>query len=797
MAITSELRRAGPFTGDGAQTEFPFTFKVFEPEEVAVMVSTDGGASESQLETTAYVCELNEDQDTSPGGTVTLNSPLAQDARLSILSQVEYTQPMVLTNRGGFYPELLNDSADRAVVLIQQLAEKVDRAVIVPSNSEDTPIEIAAEIFQAREDSNAAKEAAETAQAAAETAREGAQQALKDTEAAGETAVENIGAAKTEAVQAVDSAKTTAISAVETAGSEQITAIGSAKDAAVQTVQTEGATQKELVTAEGTKQVERVQQEGATQIEAVQAEGTKQQGLLQTQVDAAKASAEAAAESATAASTSATAADGSAKAAATSATSAQGSAQTASTAAGTATTKAEEAAQSASAASTSAQNAAKSATAASGSATAAAGSAEAAAESASSIGTAVEDAAASARAAASSASAAKTAKEAAEQAAKDAQDAAGSVGDPIGREEVERDYLKKSEASTTYLSKATADSTYLGKTAKAESAKTADAVTWANVSGKPTTVAGYGIAFASTTEAEAGTDTTKPMNAAATKAAIQSLAPAPDLSGYLTKTDAASTYLGKTAKAASASTADSAAKLTTARTLSLTGDGTASLSFDGSANASGALTLAASGATAGSYGPTADASVAFGGKVAVPQVTVDAKGRVTSIASRTITLPSGADLDDAATKTDILAACDEALEGMDVDPAGSPTLDAILSSLSALETDVPQKLGQDTVHIVSTWQSEDGQSWYRKYSDGWIEQGGETNFPASVAAQTLNVPFSNTNYWILASYRGGNSDDNFANVTGLNIKPYTTSQFKRACWGGSADVKGYWLAMGY
>ena len=207
MAITSELRRAGPFTGDGSQTEFPFTFKVFEPEEVAVMVSTDGGASESQLETTSYVCELNEDQDTSPGGTVTLNSPLAQDARLSILSSVEMTQPMVLTNRGGFYPELLNDSADRAVVLIQQLAEKVDRAVIVPSNSENTPLQIAAEIFQARKDSNAAKEAAQDAQAAAEAAqglsedaRDEAAQILEDTEAAGETAVENIGTAKTEAV---------------------------------------------------------------------------------------------------------------------------------------------------------------------------------------------------------------------------------------------------------------------------------------------------------------------------------------------------------------------------------------------------------------------------------------------------------------------------------------------------------------------------------------------------------------------------------------------------------------------
>ena len=357
-----------------------------------------------------------------------------------------------------------------------------------------------------------------------------------------------------------------------------------------------------------------------------------------------------------------------------------------------------------------------------------------------------------------------------------------------------------STALEPYVTKTSADAAYLGKTAKAESAKVADsanAVTWANVSGKPSTVAGYGITFATTTEAEAGTDTTKPMNAAATKAAILALAPAPDLSGYLTKTDAASTYLGKTAKAASASTADTAAKLTTARTLSLTGDGTASLSFDGSANASGALTLAASGASAGSYGPTADATATFGGTIAVPQVTVDAKGRVTSIASRTITLPSGADLDDAATKTDILAAADKALSGMDVDPAGSPTLDAILSSLSALESDVPQKLGQDTVHIVATWQSEDGLSWYRKYSDGWIEQGGKTkNVTNAGITVTMPLAFSSTNYRVLATVESTVP----TNEDALTINP--TSETTFFVWGrtynaGNLNKPMSWFACGY
>ncbi|UXZ04861.1 pyocin knob domain-containing protein [Moraxella nasicaprae] len=58
----------------------------------------------------------------------------------------------------------------------------------------------------------------------------------------------------------------------------------------------------------------------------------------------------------------------------------------------------------------------------------------------------------------------------------------------------------------------------------------------------------------------------------------------------------------------------SATKLQTARNIAMTGDGSWNVNFDGSQNATGALTLANSGVTAGSYN----------------SVTVDAKGRVTA-----------------------------------------------------------------------------------------------------------------------------------------------------------------------
>lgn len=107
-----------------------------------------------------------------------------------------------------------------------------------------------------------------------------------------------------------------------------------------------------------------------------------------------------------------------------------------------------------------------------------------------------------------------------------------------------------------------------------------------------------------------------------------------DLTPYLTKSDAAKTYLKKTDNAVSAS------KLQTSRRISATGDATWSVGFNGTQDESGTLTLSASGATAGSYGPSAAATLAFGGSFNVPYVTVDAKGRVTAIKHFALKLPA-------------------------------------------------------------------------------------------------------------------------------------------------------------
>jgi hypothetical protein len=82
---------------------------------------------------------------------------------------------------------------------------------------------------------------------------------------------------------------------------------------------------------------------------------------------------------------------------------------------------------------------------------------------------------------------------------------------------------------------------------------------------------------------------------------------------------------------ADAMTADEAVKLATPRNITITGDMAWTVSFDGSANVSAAGTLAASGASATTYG---------GSATQVSTFTVDAKGRITSAPSLVTITPA-------------------------------------------------------------------------------------------------------------------------------------------------------------
>lgn len=173
MTISSTNRKAGPYPGNGAATTFPFAFNVFAPSDVVVVLTNPNGAETTLTLGADYSIDLNADQDTAAGGTVALPAALASGNLLTITSDVPAQQPVDLTNQGGFYPRVINSALDRLTILVQQLTEKVSRAVKVNISSNVSPDQLVTELVNsAAQTVISASEAAgsaHTAQAAAES----------------------------------------------------------------------------------------------------------------------------------------------------------------------------------------------------------------------------------------------------------------------------------------------------------------------------------------------------------------------------------------------------------------------------------------------------------------------------------------------------------------------------------------------------------------------------------------------------------------------------------------------------
>lgn len=141
-----------------------------------------------------------------------------------------------------------------------------------------------------------------------------------------------------------------------------------------------------------------------------------------------------------------------------------------------------------------------------------------------------------------------------------------------------------------------------------------------------------------------------------------------------------------------------------------------------------------------------------------------------------------------AKKQGILDACDKALNGANPVHAGDPTLDEIKSSLATIQAQLGQL--ESRRYVKETGKSSDGLGWYRKWSDGFIEQGGRITSVTTTIS--LHTAFTTTNYTITASQSGAAS----ANIIRVAIKDRTTSKFTlEYCVSEMVPIS--WHACGY
>ena len=120
MTIATSVRTAGPYTGTGLVSAYPFSFKVFQAIDLLVTSTNTSGVISTLVLSSDYSVTLNSDQDNNPGGTINLVSALASGYVLNITSNVPATQSVALTNGGGFFPKVIEAALDRLTILLQQ-----------------------------------------------------------------------------------------------------------------------------------------------------------------------------------------------------------------------------------------------------------------------------------------------------------------------------------------------------------------------------------------------------------------------------------------------------------------------------------------------------------------------------------------------------------------------------------------------------------------------------------------------------------------------------------------------------
>jgi hypothetical protein len=129
MAINNDIIKH-KISGDGTERNFDFEFKIYKDTDIGVVLidKTTGDITERSL-TTHYLVDTRL---VDEGGTVIFDEdhiPSA-DVWVFLWSKLEYTQTVVLPTDGAFREKKVTNGMDRIVRLVQQLRDKMNRAVL-------------------------------------------------------------------------------------------------------------------------------------------------------------------------------------------------------------------------------------------------------------------------------------------------------------------------------------------------------------------------------------------------------------------------------------------------------------------------------------------------------------------------------------------------------------------------------------------------------------------------------------------------------------------------------------------
>lgn len=129
--------------GNDVTTTFSLSAKFIQASDLVVIITDSDGVESSPLvEDTDYEVTTTEFPSDSISITYPITGdPLASGYTITLYRSMDLLQATDLRNQGGFFPEIHELVFDRLTLMLQQLQEQLDRAVLVQISSGDDPRE--------------------------------------------------------------------------------------------------------------------------------------------------------------------------------------------------------------------------------------------------------------------------------------------------------------------------------------------------------------------------------------------------------------------------------------------------------------------------------------------------------------------------------------------------------------------------------------------------------------------------------------------------------------------------------
>lgn len=182
MTLDTNLSKA-VYQGNGVTTAFPFAFRVWSSGQLVVTMTDAAGTSTDVTGECAITLS-------DTGGSVTYpvsGDPLPTGAALAITRNMPFVQGVDLVSASRFDPQVIEDALDQAAAERQQTLEMMQRAVILPATSDESPEDVVAAVYASRDAAAASAGTAQTAAAAAELGASTAESTVQTATAAAVT----------------------------------------------------------------------------------------------------------------------------------------------------------------------------------------------------------------------------------------------------------------------------------------------------------------------------------------------------------------------------------------------------------------------------------------------------------------------------------------------------------------------------------------------------------------------------------------------------------------------------------